>query len=150
MLWLDSDMDFQPDLMSRLMQVMDDNNLEIVGGLYFARREPMIPVVYEKVGYYHDEEKDEVAPAALNYYEYPKDELFSCEGIGFGGILVTTDLIKRVQEKYGLPFSPILGFGEDLSFCIRARDVGATIWCDSRIKLGHIGLKTYTEDMYAR
>lgn len=150
MLWLDSDMDFQPDLMSRLMQVMDDNNLEIVGGLYFARREPMIPVVYEKVGYYHDEEKDEVTPAALNYYEYPKDELFPCEGIGFGGVLVTTDLIKRVQEKYGLPFSPILGFGEDLSFCIRARDVGATIWCDSRIKLGHIGLKTYTEDMYAR
>lgn len=149
-LWLDSDMDFKPDMFVNLMQDMDDNNLEIVGGIYFSRKEPVVPVVYQKVGYYHDEEQDTVTPCALNYYEYPKDELFPCEGIGFGAVLMTTDLIKKVQDKYGLPFSPILGFGEDLSFCIRARDVGATIMCDSRIKVGHVGLRTYTEEHYAR
>lgn len=149
-LWLDSDMDFKPDMFVNLMQDMDDNNLEIVGGIYFSRKEPVVPVVYQKVGYYHDDEQDTVTPCALNYYEYPKDELFPCEGIGFGAVLMTTDLIKKVQEKYGLPFSPILGFGEDLSFCIRARDVGATIMCDSRIKVGHVGLRTYTEEHYAR
>lgn len=149
-LWLDSDMDFKPDMFVNLMQDMDDNNLEIVGGIYFSRKEPVVPVVYQKVGYYHDDEQDTVTPCALNYYEYPKDELFPCEGIGFGAVLMTTDLIKKVQDKYGLPFSPILGFGEDLSFCIRARDVGATIMCDSRIKVGHVGLRTYTEEHYAR
>lgn len=149
-LWLDSDMDFKPDMFVNLMQDMDDNNLEIVGGIYFSRKEPVVPVVYQKVGYFHDDEQDTVTPCALNYYEYPKDELFPCEGIGFGAVLMTTDLIKKVQDKYGLPFSPILGFGEDLSFCIRARDVGATIMCDSRIKVGHVGLRTYTEEHYAR
>lgn len=149
-LWLDSDMEFNPDLMVQLMKDMDEHDLDIVGGLYFSRREPIVPVVYQKVGYYHDEEEDSVTPAALNYYEYPKDELFPCEGIGFGALLVKTDLVKKVQDKHGLPFSPILGFGEDLSFCIRARDVGATIWCDSRIKLGHTGLRTYSEELYAR
>lgn len=149
-LWLDSDMDFKPDMLINLMQDMDDNNLEIVGGIYFSRKEPVVPVVYQKVGYYHDDEQDTVTPCALNYYEYPKDELFPCEGIGFGAVLMTTDLIIKVQDKYGLPFSPILGFGEDLSFCIRARDVGATIMCDSRIKVGHVGLRTYTEEHYAR
>lgn len=149
-LWLDSDMDFKPDMLVNLMRDMDDNNLEIVGGIYFSRKEPVVPVVYQKVGYYHDDEQDTVTPCALNYYEYPKDELFPCEGIGFGAVLMTTDLIKKVQDKYGLPFSPILGFGEDLSFCIRARDVGATIMCDSRIKVGHVGLRTYTEEHYAR
>lgn len=149
-LWLDSDMDFKPDMFVNLMQDMDDNNLEIVGGIYFSRKEPVVPVVYQKVGYYHDDEQDTVTPCALNYYEYPKDELFPCEGIGFGAVLMTTDLIKKVQDKYGLPFSPILGFGEDLSFCIRARDVGAEIMCDSRIKVGHVGLRTYTEEHYAR
>lgn len=149
-LWLDSDMDFKPDMFVNLMQDMDDNNLEIVGGIYFSRKEPVVPVVYQRVGYYHDDEQDTVTPCALNYYEYPKDELFPCEGIGFGAVLMTTDLIKKVQDKYGLPFSPILGFGEDLSFCIRARDVGATIMCDSRIKVGHVGLRTYTEEHYAR
>lgn len=149
-LWLDSDMDFKPDMFVNLMRDMDDNNLEIVGGIYFSRKEPVVPVVYQKVGYYHDDEQDTVTPCALNYYEYPKDELFPCEGIGFGAVLMTTDLIKKVQDKYGLPFSPILGFGEDLSFCIRARDVGATIMCDSRIKVGHVGLRIYTEEHYAR
>lgn len=149
-LWLDSDMEFKPDMFVNLMQDMDDNSLEIVGGIYFSRKEPVVPVVYQKVGYYHDEEQDTVTPCALNYYEYPKDDLFPCEGIGFGSVLMTTDLIKKVQDKYGLPFSPILGFGEDLSFCVRARDVGATIMCDSRIKVGHVGLRTYTEEHYAR
>lgn len=149
-LWLDSDMDFDTDLLERLTSDLEEHKLDIVGGIYFSRKEPIVPVVYQKVGYYHDEELDTVTPCALNYYEYPKDELFPCEGIGFGAVLVTVDLVKKVQEKYGLPFSPVLGFGEDLSFCIRARDVGATIMCDSRIKVGHVGNKAYTEKDYAR
>lgn len=149
-LWLDSDMFFKPDLMERLVQDMEENDLDMVGGIYFTRKAPLIPVVYQKVGYFHNEEDDSVKPAALNYYEYPKDELFPCEGIGFGAVLVKTDLIKKVQDKHGLPFSPILGFGEDLSFCVRARDVGATVYCDSRIKVGHVGLYTYKEEDYAR
>jgi len=148
-LWLDSDMEFSPDLFERLSNDMDENDLDIVGGLYFTRREPSIPVVYQKVGYYHSDD-DEVTPVALNYYEYPQDQLFPCEGIGFGAVLVKVDLIKKVQEKHGLPFSPILGFGEDLSFCMRARDVGSEIYCDSRVMIGHIGLKTYTHEGYAR
>ena len=63
-------------------------------------------------------------------------------------MLVKTELVKKVQEKYGLPFSPILGFGEDLSFCMRARDVGSEIYCDSRIKVGHIGQYPFSEEGY--
>lgn len=149
MLWLDSDMEFAPDLFVNLSKDMDENNLDIVGGLYFTRREPSIPVVYQKVGYYHSDD-DEVTPVALNYYEYPQDQLFQCEGVGFGAVLVKVDLIKKVQKKHGLPFSPILGFGEDLSFCMRVRDVGSEIYCDSRIMVGHIGTKIYTHEGYAR
>lgn len=149
-LWMDSDMEFDSDLLTRLSKDMDENDLDMVGGLYFTRREPSLPVVYQKVGYYHSEEKDEVSPVALHYYEYPQDQLFECEGIGFGAVLVKVDLIKKVQEKHGLPFSPILGFGEDLSFCMRARDVGGKVWCDSSVKIGHIGQFTYKEEGYKR
>jgi len=148
-LWLDSDMSFGPDLMARLMADMDENGLEMVGGIYFSRKTPSVPICYQKVGYFHDDETDVVSPAALNYYDYPQESLFPVEGIGFGAVLVSVDLIKRVQDKYGLPFSPILGFGEDLSFCIRARDVGATIMCDSRIKCGHVGQFIFGEEGYA-
>ena len=36
-----------------------------------------------------------------------------------------------------------LGFGEDMAFCIRAKELGYPLWCDSSIQAGHIGFTTY-------
>ena len=146
-LWLDSDMDFSPDLMERLSADLDEGR-EFVSGLYFTRKAPIKPNIFESCGYFHDEEKDEVTPLAVNYFKYPKDSIFPIAACGFGGVMMTTDLVKRVGEKFGLPFSPILGFGEDLSFCSRARQLGVELYCDSRVKMGHVGLGTITEETY--
>lgn len=146
-LWFDSDMEFNPNFMKVLSADMDEG-LEMVSGLYFKRKAPTGPVVYEKIGYYHSEAEDAVTPLAVPYVNYPKDQLFECEGVGFGGVMVSTDLVKRVADKFGLPFSPILGFGEDLSFCMRVKEIGGKIYCDSRAKMGHVGLGTITEDIY--
>lgn len=146
-LWLDSDMDFQPDLMDRLAARLDEGR-DFVTGIYFSRKAPVKPVFYEAVGYYHDDANQSVTPHAVPFLEYPKDSIFEIQGCGFGGVMHTVELAKKVQDKFGVPFAPILGFGEDLSFCVRARDVGATLWCDSSIKLGHVGYGTITEDAY--
>lgn len=146
-LWLDSDMDFNPDLLKLLSEDMDEGR-ELVSGLYFKRKAPVKPVIYKEVGYYHDPQNDSVTPIAIPYEEYPKDSIFPIAGCGFGGVLVSVDLINRVGEKFGLPFSPILGFGEDLSFCKRVSQLGVEMFCDSRVKLGHVGLGTITEDTY--
>lgn len=146
-LWLDSDMDFQPDLMRKLSADLDEGR-EFVSGLYFKRRAPIQPVVYKEVGYYHSKELDEVTPIAIPYGDYPKDDIFKVAGAGFGGAMMTVDLIKRVGDKFGLPFSPIMGFGEDLSFCVRCSELGVELFCDSRVKMGHVGLGTITEETY--
>lgn len=149
-LWFDSDMDFPPDTMLRLAADMDEGK-EFVSGLYFKRRAPIQPVIYENVGYYHNTMSDgseSVTPVAITMDDYPRDSMFEIEAAGFGCVMHSVDLARRIMEKYGAPFSPILGFGEDLSFCKRAKDVGATLWCDSRIKLGHIGIGTITEETY--
>ena len=146
-LWLDSDMDFSPDLLARLSEDMDEGK-ELVSGLYFKRKAPVKPVIYKEVGYYQSKTDESITPIAVPYEDYPQDSMFTIAGCGFGGVLVTTDLIKRVGDKYGLPFSPIIGFGEDLSFCLRASELGAEMWCDSRVKLGHVGLGTITEETY--
>lgn len=144
-LWLDSDMSFEPDLMERLSARLDEGR-EFVTGLYFTRKAPVRPVIYSQCGYYEREEG--VAPIAIWYDDYPKDDIFRIEGAGFGGVMMTVDLIKKVADKFGLPFAPMLGFGEDLSFCGRANQCGAELWCDSTIKMGHVGLGTITEDVY--
>lgn len=148
-LWLDSDMEFAPDLMKRLSADLDEGR-EMVSALYFTRKAPVKPNIFNSCGYYHDEEKNEVTPAAINYWEYPKDTIFPIAACGFGGVMMTTDLIRKVGEKFGLPFSPILGFGEDLSFCSRVADLGIEMFCDSRIKMGHVGLGTITEEIYLK
>ena len=147
-LWLDSDMDFQPDLLVQLSKTMEETGADIVSGIYFTRRSPLQPVVYETVGYWHNAELNEVTPHAVSYKDYPKDSVFKISGCGFGGVLVKTDITKKVIDKFGVPFAPILGFGEDLSFCLRAEECGGKMVCDSRIKLGHVGLGTFTEEAY--
>ena len=144
-LWLDSDMSFEPDLMERLSARLDEG-LEYVSGLYFTRKAPVRPVLYKECGYY---EKDgEVSPVAIWYDDYPRESLFKVEATGFGGVMMTTALIEKVAGKFGLPFAPMLGFGEDLSFCGRVSQVGGEMWVDSTIKMGHVGLGTITEDVY--
>lgn len=36
-----------------------------------------------------------------------------------------------------------LKFGEDYSFCRRWRDIGGKVWIDPKIRMGHVGFKTF-------
>lgn len=146
-LWLDSDMDFQPDLLKQLSADMDEGR-EFVSGLYFKRKAPVKPVIYKSLGFYKNDGVEGVTPVAVPYEDYPQDSIFTIAACGFGGCLVSVDLIKRVGDKFGLPFSPIMGFGEDLSFCSRVTELGVEMYCDSRVKMGHVGLGTITEEVY--
>lgn len=144
-LWLDSDIVFDPDLMVRLAKHIDDG-LEYVSGLYFKRQYPTEPVVFQTITQVQDGK--ELVTKALVYKDYPKDQLFEVDATGFGAVMMTVDLAKGVRSKFGLPFSPHLGLGEDMSFCWRAKQVGAKLYCDSRIKLKHIGSIAYSEATY--
>lgn len=141
-LWLDSDMVFPPDLMRRFSALLD-GGAEFVSGLYVTRKPPFQPVAYAEIGLRHDEGDRWPTPAVRAIERIP-DEPFEVAGCGFGAVMVTVSLLRRIFENFGLPFSPAPGFGEDLSFCIRARESGAKIICDPVPKLGHIGVKMYT------
>lgn len=142
-LWLDSDMVFEPDLYIRLSEWLD-MGLEYVSGIYFRRNGIPHPVVYKEVGFI---EKDGIqVPSAAPFMDYPGNELFEVAATGLGGCMMTTQLIADVQDAFGLPFSPILGFGEDLSFCKRVEELGRKMYCDSSIKMGHVAHRVITEE----
>lgn len=146
-LWLDSDMHFDEHLFRRLSEHLDLGK-EMVTGLYFSRRAPIRPIVYKAL-YLQPIEGGQKA-VADSFEDYPRDDLFEVAGCGFGAVMMTVDLLKRVRDAFALPFFPVSGFGEDLSFCLRATQLGAKIWCDSSIKLGHVGLTVYDEELYKR
>lgn len=144
-LFLDSDMAFQPDLFIKLSKDMDEGR-EYVTGLCFKRKPPFTPVIYKELAYKCEGLNPEMK--LESYLDYPKDEIFEIAGSGCAAVMMTTDLINRVGAKFGYPFSPLMGFGEDVSFCWRVQQLGVPMFCDSRIKVGHVGLCTITEEIY--
>ena len=146
-MWIDSDMRFDTDLMIRLADLMD-TGMNLVSGLYISRKAPFEPVIYKELRL---ETSDQIhTPIAEKYLDYPDSEVFEIQGAGFGGVMTSVDLLRKVTENFGLPFFPYAGFGEDLAFCWRVKQLGVPMYCNSDIKLRHIGLFEIGEEMYRR
>ena len=141
--WFDSDMIFTPDTLKRLNETMDNYNLDIVSGLYFRRTKPYTPVLFSK--YEITEDGDAEWTDCL---EYP-NEPFEVAGCGFGCVLMKTDVLREMALEFGTWFSPFRNSGEDLSFCLRASELGKKIFADPSIKLGHVGQIVVTEQFYS-
>ena len=133
-MWFDSDMLFQPDTMVRLLA----HNAPIVSGAYFRRSPPYHLVAFEKCDAENRKWSDLPLPT----------ETVKCEGVGFGCVLVKTEVLFEVAAKYSTWFEPLKGFGEDLSFCWRARQCGYDILLDPTITCGHVGHIVVNEDFY--
>lgn len=147
--FLDSDMTFRGDVLKRLLADAEENNIDIVTGLCFTRKQPIRTAIFKKCEYSQDED-GQLFPDAVNYMDYPKDELFPVEACGMACCLIRMSCVDDVLEHFGLPFSPAQGWGEDLSFCIRARELGHKIYCDSRVKVGHIAKTVITEEVFLK
>lgn len=124
-LWLDSDMIFQPSIYEDLT----DTRKEFVSGIYHARRPGYMSCIFKSCSDINKLERFE---------EYPNDT-FQIEGCGFGCVLMSVEILKDVFRHYGTCFCPEKDFGEDIAFCNRARALGHTLWCEPTVRLGHIG-----------
>ena len=87
--FLDSDCVIPPNTLKRLVE----HDKDIVSGLYFQRREPFLPVLYNK-------REDGTYRSIIDYDK----GLLEVEGVGMGVCLIK----RRVLEKLGEnPFDPI-------------------------------------------
>jgi len=142
-LWLDSDMVFPSDLLVDLMADIKEGR-DIVAGVCHMRRPPFRPAFYKKLrqGLTADENEWE------NYDDYPTDGPFTVEACGFACVLMRTSVLETVIDRYNDLFAPLPGFGEDLSFCIRARGCGIDIWVDPKVQVGHKASTIVTKDTF--
>ena len=141
-LWLDADMVFKPDTLEKLIADID-KGADIVSALYFRRAKPYTPVAFGEINI-----TDDGKAAGWSDYKGPLTGIHEVGGVGFGCVLMKTDVLIDCFAKYGTCFSPLAGFGEDLSFCWRARQEGYKIMLDTDIKCGHVGNMIVTEDFY--
>lgn len=137
-LWLDSDMVFDPDLLQRMLKVCEDNNLDILTAICFRRKPPYTPTIFDRL---------EVINGKCSFTAFLSvpEGLFEIGGCGMAGCLMRTEVLMDVAAKYGgRPFDPIYGMGEDVAFCWRAKECGYKIFCDSDIEMGHVGTTIVT------
>lgn len=139
-LWFDSDMIFEPDTLVKLMKDLDEGR-DIVSGLYFRRAAPYTPVAFSKLEINGDESVHED-------YDGELTGIHEVGGVGFGCVLMKSEVLIDLFSRYGTCFSPIGGFGEDLSFCWRARESGYKIHLDTDVKCGHVGHILVTQDFH--
>lgn len=147
-LWIDSDMKFKPDMMERLSARIDQG-CEMVCGLFFKRVFPTQPVIYKELLPPIEKDTGEKVKQIQPYIDYPEDSLFEVQGCGFGAVMMTTQLVKDVWDHFNMPaFMPLDWCGEDMAFCYKVRMLGRKIWCDSSIKVGHIGEVEFNEETW--
>ena len=145
-LWIDSDMVFDSDLLLRLNQDMDDN-ADMVTALCFKRILPTTPVIYSELRETEDMEHGQyIQPIPM--LDYPADLRFRVAACGFAAVMTSVPLLQAVWDRFGPPFSYHRNLGEDFSFCWRVNQLGKPIWCDSRIRVGHIGNVVIGEETY--
>lgn len=143
-LWLDSDMVFAPDVLERMMKVLDENDdIDIISGLYCRRATPFTPVAFDKL------EIGEDGNLVFEDMKEIPDGLKEVAGVGFGCVLMKTDCIfDMANEHKGAWFTPMANAGEDCAFCIRAREYGYKIYLDPSIEFGHMGYAAVTRGFY--
>lgn len=140
-LWMDSDMVFPPYFHERMMRTMTENDLDILTGIYYKRKPPYSPVLFETM-------RPTIGGWKFTWVEDIPDQLFEVEACGFGCVLMRTEVLVSVNLKHGQLFHPQSDAGEDIAFCWRARECGYRIMCDPKIVCGHVGNVVITDTLY--
>lgn len=124
-LWLDSDMVFEPEIFEDLRLTKKD----FVSGIAHGRRRPFSSCLFKNLELDHLEQ--------WKLEDYPSDT-FEVAGCGMACCLVSTEIIAQVMHTFKTAFTPLPYYGEDLSFCKRAHELGFRIWAEPTVRLGHI------------
>lgn len=130
LLFTDSDMVWEPEAISRLLEV----NAPIVSAAYYGKADERIfPVVSMKVG-----------REILRPDDFPDtDEPFEVFGVGMGFCLIKREVIESLTPIKKLwPYAEIEygkeALGEDIAFCMRAGKKGHKSYVHPGVRAGHV------------
>ena len=136
--FIDADMRFPKDTIMRLLRHQKD----IIGVNATTRTEPVIPTAKNLTI------NEDGSCTWLPIYSNSLDGISKADGIGCGVMMIKASVFAKLQEPYfyfeQLPDNKILG--EDIYFCIKAKDAGIDTWVDHDLSMGikHIGQYSYS------
>jgi len=126
LLFIDSDMEFPPDTLQRLI----DRDKDIVGVLYGNK------VTGKPNTFVYDQYTDKFKKINVK----PQQGLVEVGAVGTGIMLIKKYVLDRVRCPW---FYYEAGVGEDVNFCKVATLAGFKVYVDTDINIGHIGKRIW-------
>ena len=130
-LFIDDDMLVPKDLFPHLIK--HANDADIIAPLCFQRLPPYNPVLYSMS--HTVDEKGTITVKTDCMKDYTINGLFYPDAVGFGVVLIKTEVLKKVAKPW---FFSNTSLGEDIYFCLKAKQKGFKLLVDTRIKIGHM------------
>jgi cellulose synthase/poly-beta-1,6-N-acetylglucosamine synthase-like glycosyltransferase len=139
-LFLDADMRFPKTTLERLLA----HNKDIIGVNATTRMMPPKPTA-RNIQINEDGSVD-----WLEIFSNKEKGIGKVDAIGCGIMLIKTSCLKDIPQPY-FYFEQLLKgklLGEDIYFCIKAKDAGIDTWVDHDLsmEIGHVGSYTYGWD----
>lgn len=139
-LWIDDDQLFTPEQVLQLIRDLDEHAgaVDMVAGWtlcgtdYFSVAEQLSCTVLGKEDRLNVAEDLDVG-----------SDLIELAYTGFPMVLMRWDMLKQLGPQAFAAYGDVDGMprGEDVSFCMRAREAGKRIMVDRRVKLPHLKLR---------
>lgn len=151
LLWIDADMQFDPDAMDRLLSVADPKERPVVGGLCFGMSAgQLFPTIYMLA---HD---DDGATRTVRMGNYPPDTVVQVAATGAAFLLIHRDALTQVRDhgfNKTFPFfqeSELHGqpVGEDITFSLRLLQLGIPLHVDTGTRIGHHKSQLLDEQLF--
>lgn len=143
LLMLDTDHSFEPDLLSRMLRLMDAYEIDVLTGLYQYTSPPYSPVLY-----WHDD-PDEGYDGIGDWEEGM--EIIQVKSAGGGCLLVRKSVYERIQAELNeAPFDIIHPFSEDHSFFRRLEKLDIKAYFAPEIHYPHLQTREVTLDDFDR
>jgi GT2 family glycosyltransferase len=136
---LDADLEFDPDILERMLYLFEKHKAPVVTGIYTYKRKPHFPVLYQ---YNSKRQVYEIVA------KWDGDaDLFRVDAAGSGCLLIHKDVFTIIWHKLKEdPFDPIRQLSEDFSLFDRLRRVGVGVYVAPKVTLTHLGVTGYDYD----
>lgn len=147
LLFMDSDIVATADAVPRLLA----HPAGIVGGVYVERGGDLLPIpgrVAERPDHDHPLRPSDHPDFAYNPIDPRRcgDDLGALEVdvLGMGLTLIRRQVLEALDPPWFVENESMEQVAEDVNFCLRAKDAGFDIVCDTRVQAGHIRAKKST------
>lgn len=161
LLFIDSDMGFDPDALELLLDAADPVERPVIGALCFGLRKEKsdgqggyvgvaFPTIYD-----WKQHPDQPRPGFVQRYDFTPNTVTQVGATGAAFLLIHHSVLEEIRQTSGDTWfdrakmhSEDESMGEDISFCVRVGQMGKPIFVHTGVGTNHLKTIHVNEDYY--